>query len=245
MTGIHDADGAYTEPIHVTFRDTDREGHIKLSVWLAWLAELAGDDYEARGLGREELIRRGQVFLINRFALRVYRMPRLYETLNASTWEHGTELVYFYRHYAFETPSGERVADAKSAWLLCDPEKHRILRPRALQDPVRDITRPNDCPEVGQIELPADLQPRGQRTIGFTDLDANRHVYCANYGNIIADALPEAIVSQAFRMFEITYVKEAMLGETLNLSGADTPAGYVLAGHHADGNASFVSRIRV
>ena len=136
MIGQHDAAGIYHEDLDVAFRDTDREGNIRLAVWLAWLAELAGDDYEARGLGRAELIRRGQVFLINHFTLKLRRMPRLYERMRAMTWEHGTETVFFRRDYAFESAQGERIADARSTWLLCDPVKHRILRPRVLENEV-------------------------------------------------------------------------------------------------------------
>ena len=245
MKGHHDDLGAFHEPIYIEFRDTDCEQHVKLSVWLAWLAGLAGDDYEERGLGRDELIRRGQVFLVNRFSLKVHRTPKMYETLSATTWEHGTEAIYFNRHYQFEDLDGERVADARSTWLLCDPEKHRILRPRALVEGVRDIHCDADCPPVTQIDPPEQLQPLGERRIVYTDLDANRHVYCANYGNIIADYLPEEIVSKPFSTLEITYAKEALLGETLHILGADTPEGYVLIGRHPDGNTCFISRIGI
>ena len=243
MIGQHDSAGIYHEPLFVEFRDTDRDHHVRLSVWLAWLAGLAGDDYEARGLTRDELIRRGQVFLINRFALKVRRMPRRYESLRAMTWEHGTEAIYFHRHYAFETPAGERIADARSAWILCDPVRHRILRPRALEDEVRNIDRAIDCPELTQITPPDNMAYLGERKIVYSDLDANHHVYCANYGNIVADFLPEALVSRPLSTFEITYVKEALQGETLALYGAETPEGYVMAGRHADGMDSFVCRI--
>ena len=244
MIGCHDETGLYLEPIFVEFRDTDRDQHVKLSTWLAWLADLAGGDYEARGLGRDELIRRGQVFLVNRFALKVHRMPERYENLVAMTWEHGTEAIYFNRYYRFETEQGNMVAEGRSAWLLCDPVNHRILRPRALDHEVRNIDRDVDCPQMEQIPVPDDLQKLGQRKIVYTDLDANRHVYCANYGNIIADHLPDELVSLPVSTLEITYAKEAVLGETLDILGAQTPQGYVIVGRHPDGNNSFVSRIQ-
>ena len=245
MTGTHDAAGVWHEPFEVPFRDTDREGHVKRSVWLAWLAELAGDDYEARGAGRDALIRQGQVFLIRQFALQVYRAPALYDTLEARTWEHGTQAVFFRRHYAFDTPDGARAADARSTWLLCDPVNHRILRPKALAEPVRNIDAPNDCPDPSDLILPEEAPVLGERKILFTDLDANRHVYCANYGNIIMDHLPETYVRHPFSFFEITYVKEALAGETLTLRGMDTPEGFIMAGLHTDGSVSFISKMRL
>ena len=244
MTGQHDARGAFHEQYYVEFRDIDRDEHVRLSVWLSWLAGLAGDDYEARGLGRDELIRRGQVFLVNRFVLNVHQMPQKYDLVNASTWEHGTELIYFNRHYHFEAPDGSPIADGRSTWLLCDPEKHRILRPRALDHEVRNIDQEIDCPEVIQIGIPEVLTALGERRIAYTDLDANHHVFCANYGNIISDFLPEEYLHLPLRTLEITYAKEALLGETLQILGANTDSGYVIIGRHPDGSDSFISRIQ-
>ena len=243
MKGMHDTCGIYHEPLFVEFRDTDRDKHIRLSTWLAWLANLAGYDYEVRGLSRDELLQRGQVFLINRFSLRIRRTPRLYEELMAATWEHGTEMIYFLRDYAFETPQGERIADARRSWLLCDPVRHRILRPRELKDEVRSIDRAIDCPPLTQLTAPAEMTLLGQRRISYTDLDANNHVYCANYGNIIADYLPDTLVTRPVSTFEITYVKEALLSETLDISGAFSGDAYIMLGRHADGTDSFITRL--
>ena len=245
MIGQHNSEGVFTEPLYIDFRDTDCDQHVKLSVWLAWLAGLAGDDYEARGLGRDQLISEGQVFLVNRFCLSVIKPPKCYQTLKAMTWEHKIDTVFFNRNHRFETNEGEIIAEARSAWLLCDPVNHRILRPRALKHEPRWVDREVDCPPLAQIEIPDQLEELGQRKIMYTDLDANRHVYCANYGNIIDDFLPDEFVRKPFSHFEITYAKEALLGETLSIYGAETPAGYVLLGCHPDGSNCFISRIKL
>ena len=194
--------------------------------------------------GRSGWRRRGQVFLVNRFALKVHRMPKRYETLTALTWEHGTEAIYFNRYYRFETVQGECVAEGRSAWLLCDPVNHRILRPRAFGDEARNVCREVNCPGLEQIPVPDHMELLGRRRIVYTDLDANRHVYCANYGNIIADHLPDELVSLPVSTLEITYAKEALMNETLDILGAQTPLGYVMVGRHPDGSNSFVSRIQ-
>ena len=243
MNGHRDEHNIFQEPLYVDFRDTDRDQHVKLSVWIAWMAGLAGDDYEERGLGRDQLISEGQVFLVNRFVLKVTEPPKCYQTLKAMTWEHSLETVFFNRNHRFETPEGETIAEGRSAWLLCDPQNHRILRPRALKHEPKWVDREVDCPPLNQIPVPEQLETLGQRKIVYTDLDANRHVYCANYGNIIDDFLPDELVSRPFKTFEITYAKEALLGETLDILGADTPDGYVLIGRHPDGGNSFISRI--
>ena len=158
-------------------------------------------------------------------------------------WLPAAMLVHIIRHLAEH--EGEPVSDARSTWLLCDPASHRILRPRVMAGTVRDIQRDADCPPVAEIDVPEEMAVLGERRIVYTDLDANRHVFCANYGNIITDFLPEHIVSKPVSTLEITYAKEALLGETLTIAGQETGDGYVMVGRHPDGNNSFISRITV
>ena len=241
--GMRNQDKSYTRRLYIDFSDTDRDGHVRLTTWLSWLAELAGDDYEERGLGRDQLIAEGKVFLISRFAFKLRRMPRAYETLSASTWENGTDTVFFNRDYRFVDERGLTVADARSIWLLCDPVRHRILRPAALNHPVNRLDIPLDCPSPEKLPLPEQDAVIGRRPIFYSDLDANDHVFCANYGRIVADALPAERLRPDLQSFEINYIKEAKLGETLTICGQDTDGAYLMAGLHEDGSACFAARI--
>jgi len=59
----------------------------------------------------------------------------------------------------------------------------------------------------------------GQRTVRWSDLDGNGHLYSANYGDIIWDYLPRDLQERTPREFYINYNHEATLGETLRLVG--------------------------
>ncbi len=233
--------GIFEKEIFIPFRDCDCTGHVSLSTWLAWLAELAGDQYEARHLGREQLLSQGQVFLVSRFSIRFYRHPVCYETLNAATWEKGTDLVYFRRNYDFTDRDGAVCAQASSLWLLCDPVRHRILRPAAMGHPVLDVDRPTACPFPDRIDPPQDAQPLGRRPVVYTDLDANHHIYCANYGRIFMDWLPDEYRRLPCTGFTLNYVKEATLGETLILSGFAQGSQYTITGTHENGAVCFTA----
>ena len=235
--------GIYEKQQYIPFRDCDALERVGLNTWLSLLAETAGEQYEARNLGRNALLSQNQVFLVSRFSLRVLRHPRAYETLTARTWERGTDAVFFRRCYDFSDESGETVAQAASLWLLCDPVRHRILRPAQMGRPVLDVDRPIDCPFPERILPPDGAETLGTRRVVFSDLDANRHVYCANYGRFFMDGLPEAYRQRPFRTFTINYVKEAVLGEELTLTGLGDMAGYTMTGLHEDGGACFTARM--
>ena len=63
----------------------------------------------------------------------------------------------------------------------------------------------------------------GQRTVRWSDLDGNGHLYSANYGDIIWDYLPPALQERVPREFYINYSHEALLGEELRLMGYQNP----------------------
>ena len=77
----------------------------------------------------------------------------------------------------------------------------------------------------------------------FTDLDANHHIYCANYGRIFMDWLPEKYQKLPYTHFTLNYVKEAMLGETLTISGLEEQDQYTIVGSHEDGGVSFIAKM--
>ncbi len=235
--------GFYQRKLYVPFRDCDCVGHVSLSTWLSWMAELAGEQYELRNLGRDQLLKNQQVFLLSRISLRVLRHPVSYDSLTAATWEKGIDTVFFRRNFDFNDEDGTVCAEGSSLWLLCDPVRHRILRPSALQHPVPDIDRAISCPFPEKIEMPEHSKLLGRRPVFFSDLDANEHIYCANYGRIFMDWLPEEYQRRPFKDFTLNYVKEAKLGETLVLSGFEEPGMYTIAGSHEDGSLCFTAQM--
>lgn len=235
--------GIYQREQYIPFRDCDCLGRVSLCTWLSWMAELAGDQYEQRNLGRDELLKNQQVFLLSRISLRVLRHPISYETLTATTWEKGIDTVFFRRNYDFAGADGVVCAEGSSLWLLCDPYRHRILRPSALQHPVQDVDRAISCPFPDKIVPPEDMTELGKRPVFFSDLDANEHVYCANYGRIFADWLPAAYQRKPFTDFTLNYIKEAKLGESLTLAGHEETDRYLMTGTHADGSLCFTAQM--
>ena len=235
--------GIYQREQYIPFRDCDCTGRVSLSSWLSWMAELAGEQYERRNLGRAQLLSNQQVFLLSRISLRVLRHPVSYETLTATTWEKGIDTVFFRRNYDFMDADGSVCAEGSSLWLLCDPVRHRILRPSALQHPVPDVDRAVSCPFPDKINPPDPARSLGTHPVVFSDLDANEHIYCANYGRIFMDFLPAEYQRRPYQDFSLNYIKEAKLGEKIKLCGHGEPGRYLMSGTHEDGNLCFTAQM--
>lgn len=85
------------------------------------------------------------------------------------------------------------------------------------------------------IRAPEDAFPLGQRPIRYSDLDGNRHVNNAVYGDILCDFLPgDWQRSHFLRSAVLLYEHEARLGDTLQITGCQIgPDSWYLAGYRS------------
>ncbi|MEG2222602.1 MAG: thioesterase [Oscillospiraceae bacterium] len=230
-------ESTYSRGRTLDFSNCDRWGRARVSTLLSFLAGVSGEDYDARGLPYERLYALRQTFLLSRVTLHVLRLPRLGEYLRVATWENGAKGVYLLRDYELTDAAGAVCVAARSNWILVNPETRKILRPESFTGKVlgRDQRVP-DCPACGKVLAPRDgLEDLGARTMVYSNLDRNGHVYSGNYGDFFWDALPQALQEREPETFSINYHKEARQGETLRLAGARTATGYRMSGEKDDG----------
>lgn len=212
---------SYFRQEELTFADCDRNKNARVSALLRKAANYAGYDYDARGLTHERLLEMREAFLLSRMAVKIHRCPRAREVLDITTWENGVKGAHMQRVYEMADQEGRLCASIRSDWILIDPVTRKILRPGSFTaKPLTVCSKVIDCPEPQKIFLPRDrAKELGARTIRWSDLDGNGHVYSANYGDIVWDCLPEDLQPRVPREFYINYSKEATLGETLCLLG--------------------------
>lgn len=233
-------DGAYfSRKFIFRFGDCDRQKRASLYAVMKLLSELAGEDYERRGLGYERLSDMGQALLISRLKLKFARLPVHIERVVASTWERCIKGPYFCRDYEIRTESGELLVSGSSQWFVVDIISREVLRPSSLPEGGRQTdSRKSDAPECEKLRKMENLTFLGSRPVYYTDLDANGHVNNAVYAKIAVDFLPEELRTKVLRDFSVNYFTETKLGETLEISGAETEKGFAVQGL-ADGTLRF------
>lgn len=214
-------ENSYFRQEELVFWDCDREKRMRVAAMLSKMAAFAGYDYDARGLTHEKLYAMREVFLLSRVALKVHACPRARDLLDITTWENGARGAHMQRVFEMRDQAGQLCISAKSDWILVDPITRKILRPGSFTaKPLTVCPVEIDCPEPKKIVLPREgTEDLGHRTIRWSDLDGNGHLFSGNYGDIVWDALPEDLQSRVPREFYINYSKEAILGEDLRLEG--------------------------
>lgn len=212
------------------FGDCGSEKTAGLYSVMKLFSEMAGEDYEGKGLGHTVLWEHGQAFLLARMALRFKRMPVYGETTTTSTWERFAKGALFYRDFIISSESGEELVTATTLWFIIDPVSREILRPESLYGGLRagDPTAADDL-ACRKIRKNDELPLLGLRPVYNSDIDANGHVNNAVYGKIADDFLP-AEYRKRVRELYIEFKSETKLGETLEIRGGKTDAGFAVQG---------------
>lgn len=230
-------ENGYFRQEELTFADCDRNKNARVSALLRKAANYAGYDYDARGLTHEKLLEMRQAFLLSRVAVKIHRCPRAREVLDITTLEDGVRGAHMQRVYEMLDQTGQVCVSIRSDWILVDPVERKILRPGSFTaKPLLTCDREIDCPPTRKIVLPREgAAELGTRTIRWSDLDGNGHVYSANYGDIVWDCLPADLQPRVPREFYINYSKEATLGEELRLLGLREGETFRVEGLGPDG----------
>ena len=199
----------------VHFYDCDPQSRMKISAANRLLADMADAHYAARGMDHRWLWEYGFVFLVSKVSIRFDRLPCPREILTADTWERGIKGASFLRDFEVRDAEGNRVLTACTAWMLVDPATWQVLRPSAFPN-AQPTGIEADCPPCRRLKMDEGL-PVGKREVRYSDLDANGHVYNAVYSDIAVDVLPEEFRKKQLYTFQINFIHQAVLGDTISL----------------------------
>lgn len=221
------------DSLELPFYDCDYKKRIKISTLLKITAQIAGKDYTDRGLGHDFLWENHYVFLISRVSIHIEKYATEPEILDISTWECGKRGAMFMRGYRVEN-NGEIYADGESGWVVVNPETRKMLRPSSF---------PWQMPQIENMPVKAKPTDKiacenpkwaGEHLVKISDLDANGHVYNANYADIALNVLSPEEFERDILNFRINFVNEAILGDRVELFRMDRENITVIVGKIGD-----------
>ncbi|MDD3193700.1 MAG: thioesterase [Oscillospiraceae bacterium] len=216
--------------------EADLHRRMKLSAALRHMQDAASRHLDALGYPYEKLMASHQVFLLSRMEVLFEGSPQPEQQVTVRTRPHPPKGVFFLRETQL-TADGTAPILGKAAWILADYETHQVLRPSSFGwaypfDPV-DF---DNAIARQRIPEPADAAALGTRPIRYSDLDGNRHVNNAVYGDMICDFLPAVwMKGRPIRKATLLYEHEAFLGDELRITGCQIgPDSWYLGGHRGE-----------
>jgi len=215
----------WQETVPVRFGEIDRSDRLTLDGVFRLFQEMAICHAENLGVGREDMARTGQVWILSRMSVLVKSRPKYCETVTTRTWPCGWEKLFAMRNFDIRDKNDTAIVAARSAWLIVDMEKRRPLRPQSVMDNLPKNEGINAlAPEdngTASLEERKDLQKAAERKALYTDVDFNGHVNNVRYVQWIEDTLDPQLLEKADKLrIDINYMNEIMLGETAELLSA-------------------------
>lgn len=175
----------------------------------------------------------GFAFIFTKMNIKVTRLPKSKENVTLTTWCSGLKGVRFTRNYVLRDEFGLVLTEAKAEVTAIDLNTRKIVRPREIngfQDFLYNEDLENTCPYPEKLTFFSEADKTYSRDVRFSDIDFNGHVNNTVYADISFDALPIKALENAIKGFEINFINEAVLGETVEVSVSSDDAVWCVLG---------------
>ncbi len=230
----------HRETFRVRYRETDRNGILKLSSWFDFLQEAAANHATRLGVGLEALSERELLWVLSRLHLAIRRYPEIGETVTVETWPNGFRRLFAHRQFRLTGEDGKELAVASSAWLLLSAEKLRPVRLEQLP-----VTLPPNAEKPDYFPLEAKLpEPETPECFDVrirpTMEDVNGHLNNAEYAGLVQDCATEpGEGSPRFCEVELHFLSAVRAPELLTVGGIRMGSTFLCCGRNEAGQLSF------
>lgn len=236
----------FTKAVQLDVADLDPAGSVRLPVLLDQMQRVADGHAEAFGVGREGTVAHGVVWILARVRVEL-NAPLQMGEVRISTWPGKVARAICPRYFAFDTPQGQRLGVASTAWALMDLRTHRLTTAQACGlpfDPQGTVEPPLPLP--GRIEG-AQTRTGVLREAVYSDLDVNGHVNNARYANWVCDLLgPACFETHYAQMLQINYHHEILPGAQVRLCKEQREGTVCISGTGATGDTlHFEAQVRL
>jgi len=215
----------WQETFPLRFGAIDKSDRLTLSAVFQFFQEAAISHAENLGVGREDMARTGQVWILSRISALVDRRPKYRETVTVRSWPRGGEKLFAMRDFDIRDKDDVPAVSARSAWIIVDIEKRRPLRPQFVMDnlPKNEGLQalPPEAGGAAALAERGNLQKVSERKALYTDVDYNGHVNNVRYVQWIEDTLDPRLLEKAEKMrLDVNYMNEILGGEVIEILSA-------------------------
>jgi acyl-ACP thioesterase len=214
------------QTLRLHFGAIDRSDRLTLASTFDFFQEAAINHAETLGVGRDAMVKTGQIWVLSRLSVVWDRRPAWREPLTVRSWPRGWEKLFALRDYDIRDGADLPVVRGRSCWIILDMERRRPLRPQSVMETLPMNEGMNALDGIpAALEGRGDLRQAGERRALYSDIDYNGHVNNVRYIQWIQDSMAPDLLEQTERArLDINYLGEVHSGETVELWQAEFPA---------------------
>lgn len=241
---VYSGEGVRKYDFAVISQDVDFTGHAKISSLICNILNAAGEDARRHGFGIGELSKRNLGWVLSRIGLEVDRALAENEPYTVETWVTDYTPLRTTRCFRLVDGDGKCFGRGVSYWCLLDYVK-RSLAPmdsvRSFADTsITDI--PHPCADPVKLR-PLQVDPCSSHKVKYMDIDFNRHMNTLRYVELMLDEMPIDFVSGGSPVrCDFHFLKETLLGDTLDVLELVEGESYRFELKRADGNVAVLAK---
>ena len=195
---------------------------------------------EEIGVGFVPMLEKNLYWVLSRIKFDILKMPETNQTVVVETWPHEKGRIDFDRDMKIYSEDGEVLIVATSKWCVIDTVKRVLQRTDNVTYNGECLPDKNYEDKFAKIAVPeGEFEHKFDYVVGFSDLDHNKHMNNTNYANLVASAID----NKEFNHFEINFLHECLLGDTISVSCVKTENGEIVVGKTGE-NTAFVTLIK-
>ncbi|MCR5454600.1 MAG: hypothetical protein K6F33_06405 [Bacteroidales bacterium] len=203
----------------VRHNETDFTGRMSLPAFGDCLLDIAGLHAMDIGTGIDTLQHQGLTWVIAGMKFKMSRLPLINDRFNIETHVSAYSRISTQRDFVAYDNSG-KFAEVSSEWLIIDMNTRRPVFINEVLPQLESV-----CVSEGMLPKFKHLRPcnfdvaaENERTIGYSDLDVNRHLYSMRYLQMALDTFgTEAGSVRRIAEVDINFVSEVLGGEQVRV----------------------------
>ncbi|HMA93513.1 MAG TPA: acyl-ACP thioesterase domain-containing protein, partial [Polyangiaceae bacterium] len=191
---------------------------------LEYLLEAAVISADSLGFGVADLQKEGLTWVLGRIKVVLDRELAAGDEIEVQTWPSGLDRAVAMREFVVRR-DGQVVGRSTSRWFVLDLETRLAVRPQKVF-PERLQPLSEHQLKLSRVlpSLPNPPVAVRQFEVRRSDIDFNQHVTAASYLSWALEALPwPRLNGQRLSSFDIQFVEECRLGESVQVEFADGP----------------------
>ena len=208
-----------TKDWEITFLQCYPNGYLKYTDLCNILQLTAGVHAELGGISFSDMQVHNQAWVLSRMRVEVKRLPKWRDVVTVKTWINSLENSRSVR--CLELYIGdEKIIGCETFWAVFNTETRRPENLALAHEHFEKY--PNDKAteiQFSKIDTAIDKAFVAKKTILLSDLDIVNHANSVKYLEWCLDYVPpKLILNQKLESFEMNYLKEVSLGETVSIT---------------------------
>lgn len=205
-------------------QDTDAQGAIMVPSLCRSIINSISNFIREEGFGVDVMRKKGLCWVLSRYVFEFDTRPSLYTPFKISVWDGYAGNVSLTRCVRIKDNAGKEIGRGVSEWCVIDSKSRSLIRPADILIGKKGEEPPCRRPDrIGTVKI----DTSETRIMRFSDCDFNGHVNNIRYVEMLYDLLPEFQKTSAAPLrLSAHFLKEAHLGESLNLGLGKAEDGY-------------------